>query len=113
MLEARRHHGEAMTMSVPSDFSVNGGEPDSAWEEARQRVEEKRDFRARVVAYLFVNGFLAMIWLLSGAGDFWPGWVMAIWGAVLLLDAYNTWIPRPITDADIGRELRRSAGSRR
>jgi hypothetical protein len=104
-----------MTMWVPSNMSntsTTGGEPNSAWEEARQRVEDKRDFRAGVVAYVFVNGFLVMIWLLSGAGSFWPGWVMAIWGAVLLLDAYNTWIPRPITDADVYRELRRSTGPR-
>jgi hypothetical protein len=106
-----------MTMSVPSnnpsnDLSNTGHEANSAWDEARRRVEDKRDFRAGLVAYVFVNGFLVVVWLLTGAGDFWPGWVMAAWGFLLLLDAYNTWIPRPITDADVYRELRRSTGPR-
>lgn len=44
------------------------------------------------------------------AGDFWPGWVMAIWGVLLVLDAWDTYMRRPITNEEIERELRRVTG---
>ena len=40
------------------------------------------------------------------SGYFWPGWVLAGWGVLLLLDAWNAQYPRPITDEDLDRELR-------
>jgi hypothetical protein len=79
------------------------------WDEARKRVQHKRDFTAGLVAYVVVNGFLVVIWLLTGQGYFWPGWVMAAWAMGILLDAYNTWIRRPVSEADVARELRRDS----
>jgi hypothetical protein len=42
----------------------------------------------------------------SGFGYFWPGWVLAAWGTFLLLDAWNIYHRRPITEDDIDKELR-------
>jgi hypothetical protein len=39
-------------------------------------------------------------------GYFWPGWVLAGWGVLLVLDAWNVYGRRPLTDDDIDRELR-------
>jgi hypothetical protein len=91
-------------MSIPSGTERD---PHSAWQEARRRVQHKRDFRAGLVAYVVVNAFLVVIWALTGSGYFWPGWVMAAWGVGILLDAYDTWVRRPVTDDDVDRELRR------
>jgi hypothetical protein len=96
---------EAMRMSEPSG-SVH--EPRSAWDDARRRVQHKRDFRAGLVAYVVVNAFFVVIWLLTGRGYFWPGWVLAAWAVGILLDAYNTWVRRPVSEADVERELRRT-----
>jgi uncharacterized ion transporter superfamily protein YfcC len=79
----------------------------SSWEEARRRVQHKRDFAAGLVAFVVVNGFLVVIWTLTGRGYFWPAWVMAAWTVGILLDAYNTWVRRPVSEADVARELRR------
>jgi uncharacterized ion transporter superfamily protein YfcC len=98
---------EATTMTVPNDTEH---EPQTAWQEARRRVQHKRDFRARLVAYVVVNAFLVVIWLLTGRGYFWPAWVMAAWAVGLLLDASNTWLRRPVSEADVERELRRGTG---
>ena len=78
----------------------------AAWEQARKRVERKRKFGADVVAYVVVNLFLIGIWAFTGAGYFWPAWVLAGWGMFLLLDAWNLFFRRPVTDDDIERELR-------
>ena len=74
---------------------------------ARKRVERKRKFAGDVIAYVVVNVFLIGVWAVSGFGYFWPGWVLAGWGVLLVLDAWNVYFRRPITSADIEEELRR------
>ncbi len=76
-------------------------------ERARSRLHAKRKFYSDVVAYLVINGILVVVWAIGGHGSFWPGWVMAIWGALLLLDAYRVYLRRPVTEADVEEELRR------
>jgi hypothetical protein len=39
------------------------------------------------VAFALVNALLVAIWALTGAGYFWPGWVLASWGLALVMDA--------------------------
>ena len=93
---------ELPRMPGPPDAS---GEA-SAWEQARKRLERKRKFWGDLVSYVVINLFLVGIWLVTGRGYFWPGWVMAGWGLLLLLDGWNTFLRHPITDEDIERELR-------
>ena len=75
-------------------------------EQARKRVERKHKFRGDVVAYVIVNLFLIGIWAVTGFGYFWPGWVLAGWGVLLLLDAWNVYFRRPVTEAEVDDELR-------
>lgn len=77
-------------------------------EAARVRVEKKHKFRADLVAYVVINLALVITWALSGFGYFWPGWILGIWGVFLLLDAWNAFYRRPVTEAEIDEELRRS-----
>ena len=76
-------------------------------ERARQRVQARRDFASHVVAYIVINAFLVGAWALTGGGYFWPAWVLAGWGAGLALHAWDVFVRRPITDADVDAELRR------
>jgi hypothetical protein len=73
---------------------------------ARTQVERKHKLRADAVAYLVINAFLIGAWMATGFGYFWPGWVLAGWGVLLLLDAWNVYYRRPVTDAEIEQELR-------
>jgi fatty acid desaturase len=75
------------------------------YEAARKRVERKRKFQGDVVAYVVVNIFLIGIWAVGGFGYFWPGWVLAGWGVLLVLDAWNAYFRRPVTEEDVQREL--------
>ena len=79
---------------------------DGERETARKRVERKHKFRGDVVAYLVINLFLVGLWAATGFGYFWPGWVLAGWGVLLLLDAWNVYYRRPITEDEIDEELR-------
>jgi hypothetical protein len=78
----------------------------SDYEAARVRLLKKRKFRGDVVAYFVINAFLVGIWAVSGFGYFWPGWVLAGWGVLLALDAWDAYAARDVTDEDIQREVR-------
>ena len=79
-----------------------------AREIARKRLLAKREFTANIVAYVVVNAFLILVWFVTGAGYFWPGWVLAAWGIGLALHGWEVYFRRPITEADIQDEMRRS-----
>ena len=78
------------------------------WQEARKRVTARRDFGSHLVAYAVVNSFLVFVWALTGGGYFWPAWVLAGWGIGIVLHAWDVFLRRPVTDADIDAELQRS-----
>ncbi len=75
-------------------------------ESARKRVQSRRNLQGAFVAYLVVNAFLIALWALTGAGYFWPGWVLAGWGVGMLLGLWD-YVRGPITDADVDAELDR------
>lgn len=94
-------------MSIMRDEERRERTRPDEYEKARRRLERQRKFRSDVVAYVLINAFLVVIWAVNGFGYFWPGWVMGGWGVLLILDGWNAFYRRPVTDADIDEELRR------
>ena len=80
----------------------------SEYEQARARVLRKRKFRGDVVGYIVINAFLMGIWAVSGFGYFWPGWVLAGWGVLLVLDGWDAFYRRDVTEVDVQRELHKN-----
>jgi len=76
-------------------------------QQARERLQARHDFGSHVVAYVVINAFLVGVWAFTGAGYFWPAWVLGCWGAGLVLHGWEAFVHRPITDSDIDEELRR------
>ena len=83
------------------------GATDQARQQARKRLQNKRDFMSDLVAYVVINAFLVGVWAMTGSGYFWPAWVLAGWGIGLVMHAYDAFVRRPITEADVDRELNR------
>jgi signal transduction histidine kinase len=50
------------------------------------------------------------IWALTGRGEFWPGWTILLWGAVLALHASLAILRQPITDSAVFRATARPPG---
>ena len=78
--------------------------------EARERVQKRRDLGTHAVVYVVVNAMLIGIWAITGAGYFWPAWVLLGWGVGLVLNIWDVYFRRPVTDEDVERELKRRAG---
>lgn len=74
---------------------------------ARRQAERRRKLGADAVAYAVVNAFLVGVWAFTGAGYFWPGWVLAGWGVALVLTVFDVLVRRPVTEADVDAELQR------
>jgi hypothetical protein len=100
------------SLMKPGDRSpgIENPEPSTLESEraaARHHLERQRKFYGDIVAYLVINAFLIVVWAVSGFGYFWPGWVLGGWGVLLVLDAWALYYRRPITEADIDREVQR------
>ena len=74
---------------------------------AIDRITDKREFRNHAVVYCAVNTLLVVIWAASGAGYFWPIWVIAGWGIGLAAHAWQIYGQKSISEADIVEEMNR------
>jgi hypothetical protein len=94
---------EQTTASRVGSEPADGSDRDAA----RKRVQVKRDFASHLVAYVVVNASLIGVWAITGGGYFWPVWILAGWGAGLVLHAWDVYWRRPVTEADVDAELHR------
>ena len=95
-------------LEVISGAPVEPGiEPTTERERVRKRLQDRRDFGSHVVVFVVVNAFLVAAWAITGSGYFWPALVLAAWGIGLVLHAWETFVHRPVTEADVEAELRR------
>jgi 2TM domain len=77
-------------------------------EQARERLEKKRDFKTHLFIYLLVNAALIGIWAIATPDAlFWPIFVILGWGIGVGANAWDVFIRKPITDAEIDREEQR------
>ena len=76
-------------------------------EQAIKRVSKRRDLGAHVVTYCVVNAMLVAIWAITGAGYFWPAWALLGWGVGLVLNVWDVYFRRPVTEHDIQQEIER------
>ena len=91
----------------PTPHASGGSEVVDERDAARRRVQARRDFGSHLVAYVVINAFLIAVWAVTGAGYFWPIWVICGWGIGLVLHAWDVFFRKPVTEADIDAELNR------
>ena len=95
-----------MTEQPSTEFETAVSEPDGR-SAALERLRAKRDLSSHIMAYFVVNAAFVLIWAVSGAGYFWPIWIIAGWGVGLLLHIWEVYGRQPITEDDIRREISR------
>jgi hypothetical protein len=91
---------------MTAEDMVHGEEREGDLREAAlKRLKKRRDFGAHLITYVVVNAVLVGIWFTTGRGDFWPMWVMMFWGIGVILNAWDVFGRREITEADVRREM--------
>jgi 2TM domain-containing protein len=72
------------------------------------QLKKRRDFRGHLIVYVLVNAFLVAIWAItSDHGFFWPVFFIGAWGIGLVMNAWDVYWRRDITEAEIQREMTR------
>ena len=80
----------------------------AARDRAIAQLKKRRDFRGHLLVYVLVNAFLVAIWAItSDHGFFWPVFVIGAWGIGLVMNAWDVYWRRDITEADIQQTMRR------
>ncbi|HEY7255466.1 MAG TPA: 2TM domain-containing protein [Solirubrobacterales bacterium] len=79
-------------------------------EQAITQLKKKRDFRTHIFIYVLVNVMLVVIWAVTGAGFFWPVFVIFGWGIGVAANAWDVYARKPITEDEIRRESERLQG---
>ena len=75
---------------------------------AVEQLKKRRDFRGHLLVYVLVNAFLVVIWAITGDhGFFWPVFVIGAWGIGVVMNAWDVYWRRDITEADIQQAMRR------
>ena len=66
-----------------------------------------------LLVYLLVNGFIVVIWAMTGSpGFFWPIFPIVGWGIGLALNAWDVYSKDAFTEDQIDREIRNLHRSR-
>ena len=82
--------------------------PAAVHDAAYKRIKDRRDFWPHLIAFLTINAVLVLVWVLVTPGSiFWPAFPLAGWGIGLVFHAWAAFLAKPITQADVERELKR------
>ena len=75
---------------------------------AVQQIRKRRDFHGHVLVYVLVNAFLVVIWAVTNShGFFWPLFPIVGWGIGVVMNAWDVYWRREVTEQDIQHELDR------
>jgi 2TM domain len=75
---------------------------------AISNIKRKREFRQHLLTYVVVNIALVIVWAVTGAGYFWPGWVIGGWGIGVVMHAWDAYgRRRVVTEDQVSREMDR------
>lgn len=67
-----------------------------------RRVKRRRCLKG---TFVVITAALWIIWAVNGAGYPWPAWATIFWAIVVVMDAWAVYVRRPITEADVQRDL--------
>ncbi len=87
---------------------VNEIQEQAPRDRAMQQLKKRRDFRGHVLVYVLINAFLVLIWAITDLhGFFWPVFIIGPWGIGLIMNAWDVYWRRQITEDEIKREIKR------
>jgi hypothetical protein len=96
------------------DLDELDSDGDAEYRRIRRRVRQRLEFLRHLATYVMVVGVLFLIDWLWGEG-WWVQWVAGIWGAILALQFFTTFISphlwgKDVEERMVRRELERRRG---
>lgn len=79
-------------------------------EVAIKRLKEKSAFHIHLFSYVVVNTMMILVWAFTGAGFFWPIFILAFWGMGVVIHGYLVYAGNPYTESQIQREMKHLNG---
>jgi hypothetical protein len=76
-------------------------------QEAIDRLKKRRDFANHLAAFVVINAAVWALWAATGSGYPWPAWLTGLWAIGVVLNAWDVYFRRPITEQDVQHELER------
>ena len=93
-----------------NDEEIRVGAPteEDLRKEAVASLKRKRAFKQTAITYVLVNTLLIVIWAVSGAGFFWPAFVIGGWGIGLAFQGWDAYRHRRgISEDEVAQEMQR------
>lgn len=82
-------------------------------DQALRSLKKRRDLHTHAFVYVTINLLVWGIWIIIGttSGNWWPWplWVTLGWGIGLVFNAWDVYVRRPITEAELQHEIDRLA----
>ena len=98
------------TPIYPLPNTPTGPDYNTRLKDATRRVQKKINFYRTLTSYVVINGFLWILWMMTGVGYPWPIWVTLGWGiglAFQFLDAFAFGVTDHQRQQMIDEEMRR------
>jgi len=97
------------TLSTDELEDVVSDDPAALREQALRRLKKRRDFKAHAFVYLLANVAVWSVWVTIGLTSHswwpWPVFMTLGWGIGIALNAWDVFLRRAISEADVRREM--------
>lgn len=104
-----------MATAVDDHEEVVATTPEALREQALIRLKKRRDFKAHALAYVLVNALVWSIWIVIASHSHswwpWPVFVTLGWGIGLVMNAWDVYVRKPITEDELQHEIHHLQGS--
>jgi hypothetical protein len=88
--------------------------PEALREQALRRLKHRRDFKAHLFVYALVNLVVWAIWIVIASSSHswwpWPVFLTLFWGVGLVMNAWDVYLRKPITEQELQREIEHLEG---
>ena len=98
-----------MTTTTEDREELVATTPEGLREQALTRLKKRRDFKAHAFVFGLFNLGVWGVWIIIGLSSHswwpWPMFITFFWGIGLVMNAWEVYLRRPITEQELQHEI--------